>query len=151
MAVAGVDFSTKAIDIVLLDDDTDAATWHRFELTGQDAFERVRAVKGAMPGASFWDATLAVGIEDPRGFGAGSLYRIQGAILACLPRPLLVQPLIPSFWRRTVGLPGNASKQDIALWAALKGFMPVDPQQDAWDAFAIAWATRSLIELTDAA
>ncbi len=149
--IAGVDFSSKAVDIVLLDEDTDAATWHRFPLTGQDAFDRTRAVRAAMPGASFWDDVLAVGIEDPRGYGAGSLYRVQGAILACLPAAILAHPLIPSSWRKTVGLPGNAPK------LAIMEFVDTRQQengaslfqrwpQDACDAYCIALATRTLVE-----
>lgn len=167
--IAGIDFSTKAIDIVLLDDDTDAATWHRFELTGQDAFERARDVARAMPGPTnaFWDSVVAIGIEDPRGYGAGSLYRVQGAILAKLPGRTLVHPLIPSSWRKTVGLPGNASKGHVAQFAngkrLIEASYPVttgrllypgkfrDWPQDACDAYCIALATRSLIELGEAA
>lgn len=164
MAVAGIDYSTKAIDVVLLDDDSAATTtWHRFNLTGQDAFDRARAVKAAMPTTSFWDDVVACGIEDPRGYGAGSLYRVQGAILACLPRTLLVQPLIPSSWRKTVGLKGNASKLDVAVFAfeRLRGcpeqkFRSRAPAigvypQDAFDAYCLALATRSLIELGEVA
>lgn len=155
--IAGIDFSTKAIDIVLLDDDTDAATWHRFELAGQDAFERARDVRNAMVAAMpLWDDAVAIGIEDPRGYGAGSLYRVQGAILARLPRHTLVHPLIPSSWRKTVGLPGNASKEDVSLFAsrlrvAAEGSRTVGWPYDATDAYCIALATRSLIELGEAA
>ena len=28
--IAGIDFSTYAVDVVLLDEDTDQAAWHRF-------------------------------------------------------------------------------------------------------------------------
>lgn len=156
--IAGIDFSTRAVDVVLLDEDTDAATWHRFELAGADAFDRARSVRDAMPGSRYWDDVLAVGIEDPRGYGAGSLYRIQGAILSRLPRRTLVHPLIPSSWRKTVGLPGNASKTDVAArvtvlrTAARPLDAPDDPwPQDACDAYCIALATRTLLALGEAA
>jgi hypothetical protein len=150
MTIAGIDLSTKAVDVVLLDEDTDAATWHRFPLEGQDAFARARAVKYAMPNGSFWDEVVAIGIEDPRGYGAGSIYRVQGAILGELPGRTLVHPMVPSSWRKTVGLAGNASK------AAVKEFVPtrawnVDWPQDACDAYLIALATRMMIERTEAA
>jgi hypothetical protein len=152
--IAGIDYSTRAVDVVLLDEDTDAATWHRFELEGADAFDRARSLRRSFAciGSSFWDDVLAVGIEDPRGYGAGSLYRIQGAILACLPGRTLVHPLIPSQWRKTVGLPGNASKSIVAEWVNWKRFLAmgdesvVDWPQDACDAFCIALATRTLLE-----
>jgi hypothetical protein len=155
--IAGIDYSTRAVDVVLLDEDTDAATWHRFELVGADAFDRARDVRRAMlsrpmpwedrlsgDSSLFWDDVLACGIEDPRGFNSGSLYRVQGAILACLPARLLVHPLIPSSWRKTVGLPGNANKQGVWEFAdgKGKGHWP----QDACDAYCIALATRTLLE-----
>lgn len=150
--IAGIDYSTRAVDIVLLDEDTDAATWHRFELKGADAFDRSRKVREALHGSfGLWDDVLACGIEDPRGFNAGSLYRVQGAILSCLPHGLLVHPLIPSEWRKTVGLSGNASKADVARFAGARlvgttwaGSL-IWPQ-DACDAYCIALATRTLIQ-----
>jgi hypothetical protein len=154
--IAGIDYSSRCVDVVLLDEDSDAATWHRFELEGQDAFERARSVRLAMFTRSFdWDDIIAVGIEDPRGYNAGALYRIQGAVLSSLPRHTLVHPLIPSQWRKTVGLPGIASKDEVALFShGLRGraavvdglaSFPLWPQ-DACDAYCIALATRILLE-----
>lgn len=153
--IAGIDYSTRAVDVVLLDEDTDAATWHRFELEGQDAFDRARSVREAMrvPYAGLtdkWDAIIAIGIEDPRGYNAGALYRIQGAILACLPTSVLVHPLIPSQWRKTVGLPGNATKAAVQRYVI--DYLPDmdaarwDWPQDACDAYCIALATRTLLQ-----
>lgn len=155
--IAGIDYSTRAIDVVLLDEDTDAATWHRYELEGQDAFERARDVRRAMHDAlPLWDDCLAIGIEDPRGYGSGSLYRVQGAVLSRLPSLVLVQPWIPSAWRKQVGLAGNASKEEVAYHAC--GLLE-DAQfahvsawpQDAWDAYLIALATRQALERKQAA
>jgi hypothetical protein len=152
---AGIDYSTRAVDIVLLEEDSDRAKWHRFELDflpGTDAFDRARLVATVMPRGVFWDEVVAVGIEDPRGYNAGALYRVQGAVLACLPAGLLVQPWVPSAWRRAVGLPGNASKEAVAMhaWrrvcAAYGGIRNVGTgTQDACDAYCIALATRSVV------
>jgi hypothetical protein len=147
--IAGIDYSTRAVDVVLLDEESDAATWHRFELQGDNAFDRARSVRRAMWGWNGWDDCLAVGIEDPRGYNAGSLYRVQGAILSRIPILTLVHPLVPSHWRKTVGLPGNASKADVAEWATWKGGLGAKAvfwPQDACDAYAIAVATRTLLE-----
>jgi hypothetical protein len=146
--IAGIDYSTRAVDVVLLDEDSDAATWHRFPLEGADAFDRARTV--GLP-SWLWLDVLAVGIEDPRGYNAGALYRIQGAILGRLPKDLLVHPLVPSHWRKTVGLPGNASKQDvwhhaISLMSNVNGVVKLGWPQDACDAYCIALATRTLLE-----
>jgi hypothetical protein len=155
--IAGIDYSTRAVDVVLLDEDSDAATWHRFELKAlgklDDAFERTRSVRDAMPArtSGFWDDVSAIGIEQARGHDAYTGMRVQGAILACIPRHKQVEPHNPSEWRKTVGLPGNASKDDVARWANAHWLQPLDaprilPQQDAYDAFCIALATRTLLE-----
>lgn len=152
--IAGIDFSTKAVDVVLLDEDSDTVEWHRFPLDGPgDAFDRSRLVRAAMPSRSWWEdhGVIAVGIEDPRGYSAGHLYRIQGGILQCLPADVLVQPWIPSVWRRLVGLAGNADKNAIAIHSRrlLGGVTPGGewPQ----DAHCIARATRSSVEHGEAA
>jgi hypothetical protein len=165
--IAGIDYNTHAVDIVLLDEDTDAATWHRFELEGANAFDRARDVQRAFNFTSaIWDEIIAIGIEEPRGYGAGSLYRVQGAILVGLPWNRLVHPLIPSQWRKTVGLPGNASKDQVSQFVVRHklasigdgrdtshvplGALPmphgVTWPQDACDAYCIALATRTLLK-----
>lgn len=153
MAICGIDFSTHFVDIVLLDENTDAATWHRFALEGQDAFDRARNVHHAMPHGSFWDDVMAVGIEQPRGnHGVVHIARIQGAVLTCIPSRLLVQPWNPSAWRKAVALKGNATKDEVATYARRDWpgdiVLPerVSWPQDACDAFCIALATRSVIE-----
>lgn len=156
--IVGCDFSSKCIDLVALDVDSDRATWHRFALAGADAFDRARSVRAAMPGGSFWDDCLAVGIEQPRGrFALVDLGRIQGAVLSCLPSSLLVQPWNPASWRTAVGLAGNAPKEAVSLavldWrvqAETSAFSDPWPQ-DACDAYCVALATRQLVQHKDAA
>lgn len=173
MNVAGIDFSTHAVDIVLIDlDDTAPPVWHRYELVGNDAFDRARTIRGNVPGpwSGYWDDVLAVGIEQPQMRGSGmatayGLYRIQGAILFCIPQTTLVQPWLPASWRKTVGIPGNAKKDVVAHWAESNGATPLGhwddiapgqqefrmPPQDACDAYCIAVATRTAITLEAAA
>jgi hypothetical protein len=150
-AIAGIDFSTRFVDVVLLDEDTDHADWHRYPLAGLgDAFDRTRTVRYALPSRSWWDDVIAIGIEQP--FGRGSsvtpLYRVQGAILACLPPLTLVQPWIPSSWRSAVGLAGNCSKDDVAAYVHDNCLEAIDWPQDACDALCIALATREALERT---
>ena len=164
--IAGIDFSTRAVDVVLLDEDTDAASWHRFELSGQDAFERARDVRRSFRPSSgiLFEDCVAIGIEEPMMRGGGmstaySLYRVQGAVIACLPPRTLVHPIKPSQWRKTVGLPGNATKQTVSDWTrghlyltpGMGGFGYVDWPQDACDAYCIALATRTLLHAQKAA
>jgi hypothetical protein len=113
--VAGIDLSTWAIDVVRIHD-TGEIDWHRYKLEGQDAWERTRHVPYAMPGPTdeLWDETTAIGIEQPAGHhGVIPLVRVQGAVLARLPRMVLVQPYVPARWRVLAGLRGSALKADV--------------------------------------
>src|SRR5262245_1131470 len=47
-AVVGVDLSTRAIDLVKLEEDSNEATWTRCELAGKDAWERTLNVRVAL-------------------------------------------------------------------------------------------------------
>lgn len=166
MRVAGIDYSSHAIDVVLVDlDDQQPPVWRRYDLVGQDAFDRTRYVRTAMPfrTAPVWDDVLAIGIEHPAGkFGTGIMMRLQGAVLACLPSGVLVQPWTPASWRKAVGLAGNATKAQIANEvyrtrcsnAPNPGWYPrtlEDWPQDACDAYSIALATRAAIVRSEAA
>lgn len=160
MNVAGIDYSTRFVDIVTVSyEGTGAPVWHRYPLTGNDAFDRARSVGETVPGRHgyLWDDILAVGIEHPGGnHGTGALLRVQGAILARIPATMLVHPLPPGKWRKLVGLPGNASKRDVAFSVRFDHpdfplYERVTWTQDACDAYCIALATRSLIDTKQAA
>ncbi len=160
MRVAGCDYSSRYIDIVTVPyEGAGAPVWHRFLLTGKDAFDRTRSVADSLPGrtSALYEDLIALGIEHPAGkHGTGPLMRIQGAILARLPARLLVEPLPPSKWRQLVGLKGNASKEDVRIHALaeIREFAVGNwraASYDATDAFCIAVATRSLISQEQAA
>lgn len=161
MNIAGIDFSTHFIDVVLVPLDEGPPVWHRYQLEGQDAFERTRSVPNVVPwrAASFWDDVLAVGIEHPAGrHGVGPLLRIQGAVLACLPSRMLVEPWPPAKWRKECGLKGNASKEQVSVVSQMR-LLDTPPStytseyrrsifgwpQDAHDAHLIALATRQAL------
>lgn len=160
--IAGIDFSSNAIDFVLLADEGAGATWYRRRLDarrGADSFQRARLVRGLLPVRGAWaDAGVTqIVLEEPmtRSFSsAAALMRIQGAILSCLPVDMPVERLRPTEWKReTVGR-AMASKDEVRAWASyvggrvnhwmMAGMIPAP--QDAIDAFAIAWAWRSLAE-----
>lgn len=156
MNVAGIDYSTHAVDVVLVPYDAGGApSWHRFPLTGHDAFDRTRSVADVLPGRGsvFWDDVLAVGIEEPAGRNPGFLFRVQGAVLAGIPARMLVEKWMPSQWRKLVGLSGNASKHEVMLESVNDG---LDHDRGAWpqdahDAHLIALATRLAITREQAA
>jgi Holliday junction resolvasome RuvABC endonuclease subunit len=152
--IAGFDFSTKAIDCVLLDDEADRATWHRMRLDFRkmDSFEKARAVRDVMPARGKWldEGVVAVGIERP--FGHAStvtvLVRIQGAILACLPSSVPVYELGQATWKKRFVGKGGATKDEVRerAWPLLTQGI-VDGSlypQDAADAAGIAYAARQI-------
>ncbi len=160
-SLVGIDFSTHAIDLVAIDEDTGTPTWTRCDLSGSDAFERTRSVAAAMPQASFWSDCLAIGIEEPQGAQRATVAKlkaIQGAVLSCIPRSIVVQPFQPAEWRRAVGLPGNASKGHVRVYAIAKRTVYItegtrtyylEPEvwpQDAQDAYLIARALEGRVE-----
>lgn len=156
MNVAGIDYSSHFVDVVLVDvDGRQPPRWHRYPLTGQDAFDRARSVADSMPGRSsvFWDNVLAVGVEHPAGkFGTGPLLRIQGAVLGQIPARMLVKAWPPGSWRKAVGLRGNCAKDEI--WEFSMGCLEpafFDWPQDAHDAHLIALATQHAITTEKAA
>jgi hypothetical protein len=175
VTVAGIDYSSRFIDVVLVPMEGNAPpVWHRFVLSGTDAFDRTRSVADAMPGRAsvFWDNVVGAGIEHPGGHhGTRDMLRVQGAILSCLPNRLLVEPWPPAKWRAAVGLPGNASKGLVKLGSfehVLLGARYIDQRgkpmypgwvdelhhawpQDAHDAHLIALAARQAITTEKAA
>lgn len=155
--IAGIDFSTKAVDVVLLEEDDNTAEALRFELPGRTAFEAARSVAHFLPRSGWWrdHGIYLVGIEQPFGVSfrsASALMRVQGAIIAtigfppAMPNRALVE-IPPHEWKRELGLSGNANKLDVA-----KRVHELYPEtqygwgQDALDAYGIAYAVRGLCE-----
>ncbi len=158
--ILGVDVSTFFVDYVLIPHEGNhAPVWHRFPLTGADAWERARSVAQAVPGpdSAIYEDVLAVGVENPAGRAGTGIYAVQrvvGAVLVQLPAAKLVHPWRPSEWRKAVGLKGNATKdavfefvvEDIATHSGLPTpFEVAEWSQDACDAYCVALATRDAI------
>lgn len=154
--IAGIDFSSFQADIVLLSEDDDTATHHVFRFGKGDAFDRARTIRGSMPSRDWWtdQGVIAIGIEDPRGVARSAdapLYRAQGAIIACLPPRLLVQPWKPGEWRKQLGI-SNVGKVAPAQFAFDRwDDWPVGCSQDALDAYCLAYATRQRVVIEEAA
>ncbi len=151
--VGGIDFSSNCVDVVLLDEDRETSVWERFTLGTRPltAFVRARQVREVLPPRGRWvdRGVVMFAIERPMGAAIRAtavLMRVQGAVLACLPPQLPVLELPPEEWKReTVGR-GNASKDDVAVWAREHAGAPNGWPQDALDALAIAWAAHAMCE-----
>lgn len=150
MKVAGIDFSFSEVDVVLIDDETGAATWERFYVhASRGAFVAARRVRERMPTRGWWrddSGVVLVAIEEPwsRQFQTlKHMMRIQGAIVSTLPPELECWELSPQEWKKTIGLSANAAKAQVRveverrLGGACEGW-----PQDAIDAYAIAAAAR---------
>lgn len=154
MIVAGIDYSTTKINVVVLADEEqavkpDARRWvFQIPPGSGDAFDRARVVKLIFPHLDFWERheVAGVALEEPRGPGNGALLRIQGALLACLPHDLLVQPLLPSQWRKHAGLAGNATKEQVREFVEERDWRARNWSQDDCDAYCLALAMRKLVK-----
>lgn len=148
-AVLGIDVSSFAIDMVLLDENTNQTVWDHIPLEGATAFDRLRDVPRRMPRWSWYDDIYLAAIEAPMGRGEGGtqakLNHVFGAVVACLPRGLqTVWQVAPHEWRKELGLPGNAVKQVCAARAVELGAYPDWADQNAYDAWAVAWYARQV-------
>jgi len=147
---AGIDLSTYAIEIVRLDENGNHGTWDHLQLDGHDALARLRDVGRKMPrwADSWWDDCYLLAVEAPMGRGnAGAvakLSRVFGAIVACVPPTVPIWELAPHDWRRELEVPGNAAKTVCAARAIELGACPTWADENAYDAYAIAYAAREI-------
>jgi Holliday junction resolvasome RuvABC endonuclease subunit len=149
----GIDISSFAVDLVFLDEETNHARWRKVRLdTGPgNAFDRCRRVRALMPPISAWeDQVLTAAIEKPMSVSfnaAAPLMRVQGAVIACLPRSMPLAELRPDEWKTACGLKGNADKSVVRRFVLdTWDDPPIGLDENACDAYAIAWAWRELCD-----
>lgn len=154
--IAGFDYDSRGVFCALCDEDDGGWRGHaQFDLDcgPGDAVERCRRVRLLMPARTDWtdSGVIAIGLESTfsRDFRAAtSLARVQGAILACLPRTIPLHLLTANGrkvegWKLLTTGKTNASKPAVKQWALDHG-APDGLPQDVYDAFAIARATRRI-------
>ena len=146
-AVVGIDLSSRAVDLVTLDEVMGDAHHTRISLEAAGkqatAWERTLALPALMPPDSYWDGVYLAAIEAPYGSGHGTvavLNRIVGALAATIPtRPLWV--VRPDEWKRSLRLHGKPTAETVEqLGLVLEG--PYAASQDARDALCIAYYAR---------
>ena len=152
-AIVGIDFSTRAVDFVVLDETTGEARHARRGLHGRDALERTRTIRDVMPARGWWlDHVCAVAIEEPFARGQGGGYTLQlalGAILACLPARLELRLIRADDWRRECGLPMRGERADLKAAAVTyaRGHAPFPILDDNMaDAYCIALAAWRILD-----
>jgi hypothetical protein len=164
--IVGVDLSTRAIDLVAIDEDEPARADHLRIPLEQPWWEAARWMR-----MSFVDHDLyrwledrsvhLAGIERPYGpnrQAIASLHTILGAFLAALPYTVAAFEITPADMRRELGLPGNCAKAGMhraireAIWRpdgkwSHTGSAPwLDWPPDAYDAWAAAYACLRINE-----
>lgn len=154
---AGVDLSSKAIDIVLLDEDGNRARHERrrLDLPSGGALARIRRVRDRMPARAEWrdQGVLEVCIEEPfaRGNMRGQvpILMVIGAILQTIPPEIPLAIVRADDWRRVCDLPIRGTRETLKKAA-------IDFAGDHWpnhpaplddnmaDGYCIAFACREL-------
>jgi len=135
----------------VLDADGDPA-WRCLEVPSHlDALQSARAL-ALLSAYHDWGGIDVVWIERPMGKHIRSiadLSRTLGVILSGIPPSIPVSEITPGEWKKTIGLRGHATKQDVGRWArdhARAGFAgnlaDGDLDEHEADAFAIATACR---------
>lgn len=155
---AGVDVSSFAIDIVLLNEDGTDATHIRRRLdhpTKASALTRVRRIRDQLPPRTDWNdqGILRAAIEKP--YAAGQmrgndmLMMAIGSVLQMIPQAVPVDLLRADDWRKACGLPTRGERLDLKR-AALNftgdhwADHPTPLDDNTADAYCIAWACRHL-------
>jgi Holliday junction resolvasome RuvABC endonuclease subunit len=147
--VVGIDLSTRAVDLVRLDETSNQGTWDHLHLEGKTALERLRQVPRVMPRRSlYWESVYLIAVEAPMSRGQqgtmAKLSRVLGAIVACLPAGVEVWEVAPVQWRKELGLSGHASKETCAEAVVELGAPAGWLTQDAYDAYAVAYYARQV-------
>jgi hypothetical protein len=155
-SILGIDYDSEGIFGVVIGED--AGEWRGtikapLDCGPGDSFDRARRIRDLMPPrTAYADAgVVAIGVEDLRSRQRSQIAaasRVEGGLLQALPRDLEIVRL--SVNRREVGWKAltvgktNASKDEIKAWAIAEG-APAGLEQDFYDAFAIARATRETL------
>jgi Holliday junction resolvasome RuvABC endonuclease subunit len=158
VTVLGIDYDSEAVHLALIDEDTGrlVSTWKADLACGPgDAFTRARRVRHLLPGTSRLEAfgVTAAAVELPYSKFAASLVplmRVQGAIVASLPRDLRIVELRPQTWKKHSVGRSNATKHEVREWALGQG-VPAGLDQDTYDAYGLARALLALEEVKAAA
>lgn len=153
MNTLGIDLSSRAIDLVLLDENADRAEWHRITLDGETAFERARDVAEKMPQPGWYEAhgVYLCAVERPFSRSRNDVVRlVQGCVLASIPPGLDVWEVAPQTWKAHIGFKGRGKPAwgDFPAALQLSCSWHADWPQDALDALGAAlWARDTNADL----
>jgi hypothetical protein len=154
--IAGIDLSSRALHVCMLDDDTNEATVHvvRLDVQRGDAEARVSRMRDLMPPRSSWSdsGVTLIAIEVPFFVGHQGLVPLlmtYGGLLQLIPPAIPRLRLKADDWRRECSLPTRGEKSKLKR-ASIEFARQVwtDPpaalDDNAAEAFCIAWAAREI-------
>lgn len=148
MNTLGIDLSSFHLDLVLLDENANRASWTRLTLEGPNAFERARDVAEKMPQPGWYEAhgVYLCAIERPFvSHGQDVIRLVQGAVLAEIPRELHVWEVAVSEWKRHLDIAIREKPGAAAFGISMEyDSDPLDWPQDALDALGVALYARDL-------
>lgn len=153
MSVVGIDLSSKAIHVAVLQEDSNDASVHIVRLDKQrgDATTRIRRMRDLMParGAYADLGVTLIALERPIALHSNVPLMVYGALLQLLPAELPLLELRADDWRKECALPLRGASSD--LKAASKRFARqlwtnADPifDDNVAEAYLIAWAAREI-------
>lgn len=140
--VVGIDVSSRAIDLVRLNENHDEAEWLSVPLTGHAAWDRVRLIADRMPPAGWWADVYLCAIERPFARARQDVVRLaQGAALACIPTRVETWEVTPATWKQHLGL----KQTEKPSWSAFpSSFFDEYWDQNARDALGVALYARDV-------
>lgn len=152
--IMGLDFSSRAVHICALPEDSNHAELHVVRLDAErgDFLTRARRLRDRMPARTAWKdagATL-IAVERPYSHQPGILapmMTIFGGLLQLLPVDVPLLELSPPEWRRECLLPqrGDDRKPAAIRFAREQWTDAPDAIDDnAADAFCVAYAAREI-------
>jgi hypothetical protein len=156
--ILGVDLSTKAIDLVALDEDNPARCEHRRVELSQGWWHSAglmgHILRDGKTASWIWERNVFLaGVERPYGpsrQAIASLHTILGAFLASVPPGITAFEVSPADMRRELGLPGNCAKHKMHdrimfYFSSHGGKLPYS-EPDAFDAWAAGFAALRINE-----
>ena len=139
--VVGIDISTRAIDLVALDENEDKATWRHITIDGPDAFTRCRRIADIATFGPMFDNAYLVALERPFIRKGQDVIRLaQGVLLGRIPSRLPVWEVPVSQWKNHAKIPMRA-KPDDTTFPDVEWALPVE-HQDTYDALGVALYAR---------
>lgn len=149
--IAGIDLSTRCIDIVAIDEDDPSLADHlAIQIQARGWFHAARSIRRLFAEQELYgwlqDRNVhLIGVEQPFGPSRqtiAALHAVLGGVVASLPQRMVVLEITPADMRQCLGLPGNCAKE------LMHERIPPFPRwpADALDAWAVAHAALKLCE-----